>query len=51
MNVLKVYSTIVGVDSGEDPPVTIPNTEVKLSSDENTDREAGWKNNEMPAFN
>ena len=50
VNVLKVYSTIVGVDSEEDPPVTIPNTEVKLLSGENTEREAVWKNSKMPTF-
>ena len=31
MNVLKVYSTISGDNRGKDPPVHIPNTEVKLS--------------------
>ena len=29
-------STIVGVDGGEGPPVPIPNTEVKLTSADNT---------------
>ena len=29
-------SLIVGIDDGEDPPVPIPNTEVKLTCAENT---------------
>ena len=33
---LNIYKLIVGVDDAEGPPVPIPNTEVKLSSAENT---------------
>ena len=32
-----------GVDGGEDPPVPIPNTEVKLTSVENTWLETAWE--------
>ena len=45
------YSTIIGVISEEEPPVLIPNTEVKLLSGENTEREAFWEDSEMPVFN
>ena len=40
----------VGVDWGEGPPVPIPNTEVKLSSAEDTWREAARENRSMPAL-
>ena len=40
---------IVGVFNGEGPPVPIPNTEVKLTSAEDTWREAAWKNRSSPA--
>ena len=34
---------IVGVDCNEDPPVPIPNTEVKLIYADNTWRETAWE--------
>ena len=40
--------TIVGVDCDEDPPVPIPNTEVKLISAENTWLEAARENRSVP---
>ena len=42
--------TIAGVYYAEDPPVPIPNTEVKLSSAEDTWWEAAWENRSMPAL-
>ena len=39
----------VGVDYDEDPPVPIPNTEVKLIRAENTWRAASRENRSMPA--
>ena len=39
---------IVGVFNGEGPPVPIPNTEVKLTSAENTCLETDWENRSMP---
>ena len=38
----------VGVDSGEGPPVPIPNTEVKLTCAENTWLEAAWEDRKSP---
>ena len=38
-----------GDDSEEDPPVPIPNTEVKLFSVEDTWLETAWKNRELPS--
>ena len=38
-----------GIHYGEAPPVPIPNTEVKLTSAENTWREAAWKDRSLPA--
>ena len=38
----------VGVDYDEDPPVPIPNTEVKLISVENTWRVTAWKDRAVP---
>ena len=38
----------VGVDCGEGPPVPIPNTEVKLTSAENTWRAAAWEDRKAP---
>ena len=38
----------VGVDNAGEPPVPIPNTEVKPSGAEDTFLETGWKNREMP---
>ena len=42
------YKLIVGIDDAEGPPVPIPNTEVKLSSAENTWLATAWKNRKMP---
>ena len=36
--------------SGGDPPVPIPNTEVKPSSADNTDRATGWEDRSPPGF-
>ncbi len=41
--------TICGVDYGEDPPVPIPNTVVKLVRAENTWRAASRENRSVPA--
>ena len=40
--------TIVGVFNGEGPPVPIPNTEVKLTSADNTCLETDWEDRSMP---
>ena len=42
---------IVGVFNGEGPPVPIPNTEVKLTSAENTCLATDWKDRSMPTQN
>ena len=39
---------IVGVFNGEGPPVPIPNTEVKLTSAENTCLATDWKDRSTP---
>ena len=39
---------IVGVFNGEGPPVPIPNTEVKLTSADNTCLETDWEDRSMP---
>ncbi len=41
-------ATIVGVNDGEGPPVPIPNTEVKLTSAENTCLATDWEDRSMP---
>ena len=38
-----VFKKITGANGGEDPPVPIPNTEVKLTSVENTWRVTAWE--------
>ena len=38
----------VGVNDGEGPPVPIPNTEVKLTSAENTCLATDWEDRSMP---
>ena len=43
------FNSIVGVDYDEDPPVPIPNTEVKLIGAEDTWLEAARENRLMPA--
>ena len=44
----KKYNQIVGVNDDEDPPVPIPNTEVKLISAEDTWPVTAWENRSMP---
>ena len=39
---------VVGVFNGEGPPVPIPNTEVKLTSAENTCLATDWKDRSTP---
>ena len=41
---------IVGDNDTEEPPVPIPNTEVKLRGAEDTWREAAWKNRSLQIF-
>ena len=38
----------VGVFNGEGPPVPIPNTEVKLTSADDTCLETDWENRSVP---
>ena len=39
-----------GDNGEEDPPVPIPNTEVKLFSAEDTWRETAWESRSLPVF-
>ena len=39
-----------GVNGNEEPPVPIPNTEVKLIRVDNTWMEASWEDKSMPAL-
>ena len=50
MKVLETFkkNKIGGVDGGEDPPVPIPNTEVKLTSVDNTWLETAWEDRAVP---
>ena len=41
---------LASADSAQDPPVPMPNTEVKLSSAENTWMETSWEDREVLAF-
>ena len=41
---------VVGVFNGEGPPVPIPNTEVKLTSAENTCLATDWEDRSMPTL-
>ena len=52
LNVLekRTLTIISGDNSGEEIPVTMPNTEVKLSSAENTNELPCWKDRELPDF-
>ena len=43
-----MQNPIVGVFNGEGPPVPIPNTEVKLTSAENTCLATDWEDRSMP---
>ena len=45
---LRAYKA--GIDDGEDPPVPIPNTEVKLTCAEDSQLETACENRQMPAF-
>ena len=45
---LKKASRESGDNSGEDTPVPISNTEVKLSSADDTWREAAWESRTLP---
>ena len=47
---LNIYKLIVGVDDAEGPPVPIPNTEVKLSSAENTWLATAREDRKMPTL-
>ena len=40
-----------GDDEAEDPPVPIPNTEVKLCVAESTIQDTVWEDRELPDFN
>ena len=48
MGSIPVRVTTVGVFNGEGPPVPIPNTEVKLTSADDTCLATGRKNRSMP---
>ena len=47
-SILRIPKSLTGVDDDEDPPVPIPNTEVKLISVENTWLETAWEDRTMP---
>ena len=47
-SILVQFNVKVGVTGDEDPPVPIPNTEVKLISVENTWRVTAWEDRAMP---
>ena len=44
------FVTIPRWPSGGVPPVSIPNTEVKPSSADNTDWATGWEDRSLPGF-
>ena len=46
----ETYKIKVGVDDAEGTPVPIPNTEVKLSSAENTWLVTAWEDRKTPTF-
>ena len=48
-SILRIPKSLTGVDDDEDPPVPIPNTEVKLIRVENTWLETAWEDRTMPA--
>ena len=48
--VMKKTSKKSGDNGGEDPPVPISNTEVKLSSAEDTWRATAWENRTLPVL-
>ena len=45
---VQILNRVVGVFNGEGPPVPIPNTEVKLTSAENTCLATDWEDRSMP---
>ena len=45
-----ILNSVVGVFNGEGPPVPIPNTEVKLTSAENTCLATDWEDRSMPTL-
>ena len=47
-SILRILKSLTGVDDDEDPPVPIPNTEVKLIRVENTWLETAWEDRTMP---
>ena len=47
-SILRIPKSLTGVDDDEDPPVPIPNTEVKLIRVENTWLETAWEDRTMP---
>ena len=50
VNVLVVYSKITGDNGKRDPPVLIPNTEVKPLSADGTWLETAWESRTLPVF-
>ena len=46
----KEEKRLASADSAQDPPVPMPNTEVKLSSAENTWMETSWEDRVVLAF-
>ena len=55
VHIFTLLRLLVGSHSGdneaEDPPVPIPNTEVKLCVAESTIRDTVWEDRELPDFN
>ena len=47
-SILRIPKSLTGVDDDEDPPVPMPNTEVKLIRVENTWLETAWEDRTMP---
>ena len=50
VNVLVVHSKITGDNGKRDPPVLIPNTEVKPLSADGTWLETAWESRTLPVF-
>ena len=46
----KEEKRLASADSAQEPPVPMPNTEVKLSSAENTWMETSWEDREVLAL-
>ena len=51
MNVSETYSTNSGDDGEREPPVLIPNTEVKPFRAESTELETAWEDRALPDSN